>query len=155
MAWMSTGNFGTSEQLIMPTSFSRRPHPTPVASGNNTSDIDAFVKAAFLKHMERVELKHEVVARLMGMTRQQLAMQLQPGGHLSVTRLLGLAEDTDGARLLQGFWTDLAEYVGLENADAVAAELKRFHGRLGWVIDRIQTRMAKAEIRELVERKRA
>ena len=126
----------------------------PLASGNNTLDIDAFVKRTFLTHMERLGLKHEAVAALMGISRQQLAMQLQPGGHLSVTRLLRLAEDEDGALFMQAVWTDVADYLGLDSTDAIAQELRRFQGRLGWIADKLQVRMAKSELRAVEQARR-
>lgn len=116
-------------------------------------EVDVFVKAAIVRCRDRAGLKHEALAALMGISGPQLSMQLQPGGHLSLTRLLLAADDDDGKRFLQMLWNEVAEFCGLENADAVAQELKRFHGRLGFIVDKLQVRMAKAEIRQ-VERER-
>ena len=116
------------------------------------TEDDAFVKAAILRCRERVGLKHESLAALMGISPSQLSMQLQPGGHVSITRLLHAAKDDDGRRFLQMFWTSVAEHVGLDDSDAVVQELKRLQGRIAWLADRFQVRMAKAELREVQRR---
>jgi hypothetical protein len=117
------------------------------------AEVDAFVKAAVVRSRERAGLKHESLAALMGISGPQLSMQLQPGGHVSITRLLLAADDLDGREFLQLFWTAIAEHLGLEDADAVAVELQRFHGRLGHVINQLQVRFGNAELRA-VEKKR-
>lgn len=116
-------------------------------------ELDAFVKNALVNRLERSELKQEVLAELMGISKQQLSMQLRPGGHISLTRLLLAAEDEDGKRFLQMLWTDIADHLGLENTDAIAQELQRFHGRLAWVIDRVQVRMARADLRAAIKKR--
>lgn len=118
-------------------------------------DVDEFVKAALVRRLADVGLKQEVLAKLMGISPSQLSAQLQPGGHLSITRVLLAADDDDGLRFLQLFWNDIAEHLGLENTDAIAAELKRFQGRLAWVVDKIQVRMAKADLRDVVKKRTA
>lgn len=117
------------------------------------AEDDVFIKAALLRSAQRCGLKLEVLAALMGITPPQLSMQLRPGGHVSVVRLLSVAKDDDGRRFLQMFWHDVAEHIGIQDFDAVAAELKRFHGRLGVVVDKLQVRMAKSELRQ-IERER-
>lgn len=119
------------------------------------ADVDEFVKAALVRRLADVGLKQEVLAKLMGISPSQLSAQLQPGGHLSITRVLLAADDDDGLRFLQLFWNDIAEHLGLENTDAIAAELKRFQGRLAWVVDKIQARLGREEHRDTMRMAKA
>jgi hypothetical protein len=113
------------------------------------SDVDAFVKAAILRCRERAGMKHEVLASLMGISASQLSQQLLPGGHVSMSRLLLAAKDADGAKFLEMLWHEIAEHLGIGELDAVAAELKRFQGRINWLANRIQVRMVRAELRQV------
>lgn len=103
---------------------------------------------------EVAKLKHEALAALLGLSAPQLSHQLAEIGHFSLTRLLRLVGDPHGRRFLQVFWGDVADYIGLESQDALALQVETLREEFRRVIDRIQVRMAKAELRRRVDDQR-
>lgn len=107
-------------------------------------DLEAEFSAAY----RRAGVKHDVCAALMGISSQQLSQQLAKRGHLSLRRVLLLATDRDGKRVLQEFWPRVADAIGLEESGSVAQQLKTFMAEFPKLIDKFQTQMVRAELRE-------
>ena len=114
-------------------------------------DLEAEFAAAY----RRAGVKHEAVAALMGISSQQLSQQLAKRGHLSLRRVLLLATDGDGRRVLQAFWPRVADHIGLETHGTVAQRLQTFMAEFPKLIDRFQVQMAKASLHEEEQRRRA
>jgi len=98
---------------------------------------DLVERARRIAHMKR-----DSMAEAMGISGPQLSQQLTARGHLSLQRLLMMAtQDDDGRKAFAALWLAIAEQIGIEDRDAVQAELRR-------LVDLVQTRMAKAELRK-------
>jgi len=94
-------------------------------------------------------LKRDSMAAAMGISGPQLSQQLTARGHLSLQRLLMMAtQDDDGRKAFAALWLEIAEALELEDRDAVQAELRR-------LVDLVQTRMAKAELRDRARKETA
>lgn len=102
------------------------------------------------------QIKHEVLASLMGLPASRLSDQLagRNSQHLSVQRVLLLAADPDGRRFLRVLCLKLAAVNGFDlEAEWQIAKLQLLASRL---IDRMQKRVpVKSELREQRERERA
>lgn len=94
----------------------------------------------------RAGLKQAVLAELMGTTEPRLSQMLAPGGHLSLTRLLTITDTEDGRLFWRYFLPALAGFVGVEQHDAVAAQLSDAREQFIDAINQVQRRMAKAEL---------
>ena len=72
---------------------------------------------------------------------------------LSAVTLIGTTGQgaTDGRRFVQYLWLAIAEEIGIEEEDALAAAVKAFARQ---VINGLQVRMAHAEIRELEQQQK-
>lgn len=114
-------------------------------------DLEAEFQAAY----RRAQVKHEVVARLMGISSQQLSQQLARKGHLSFRRILLLATDADGKAVLRELWPRVSDAIGLESSGTVAQQLRVFMEQFPKLIDRFQVEMLKTELIPHEERKRA
>lgn len=107
-------------------------------------DLAAYVVTA----RQRAGLKHEALAALMGINSQQLSQQLAGHGHLSFRRLLFVSRDPDGKRFLRELFLLIKEEMGWEDFDLIAA-------RVSDLINAVQVRQAKAQLRNREERKEA
>ena len=105
-------------------------------------DLAAYVVEA----RRRAGLKHDSLATLMGISSQQLSQQLAERGHLSFRRLLFVSRDPDGKRFLRELFLLIKEEMGWEDFDQIAA-------RLSDLINAVQVRQAKAQLREREERR--
>lgn len=65
--------------------------------------------------LDDARVKHATIARLMGISSQQLSQQVAGQGHLSFFRLLCVATDDDGRRFFQALMERLGPRVGLED----------------------------------------
>ncbi len=110
--------------------------------------IEGFaLEAAVVRCRIAAGLKHEVLAVLMGISSQQLSQQLaRRGGYLSLPRVLSVAKDPDGRRFLRLLWTEVADFIGIEDHDAVALQLAELRGRVATVLDKVQIRMLRVEL---------
>lgn len=98
-------------------------------------------------------VKHETCADLMGLTSQELthclALGSDPQGrHLSTQRLAAMTTDPDGKKVFAFFCILLAKRLGV-------AEIVETAAMVGRALDQLQVTMARAELRERTERKRA
>lgn len=85
----------------------------------------SFTKLWEAERSER-GLKNETLASLMGLTRPQLAQQLNERGHVSFQRFLMLLADPDGREFAQGLLNRIFSEVGLAHVDPFSTWLK--HG---------------------------
>jgi hypothetical protein len=104
---------------------------------------------------DEAQIKHDVLATLMGLSAARLSDQLAGRGsqHLSVQRVLLLAADADGRRFLRVLCLKLAAVNGFDlETEWQIAKLQLLATRL---IDRVQKRVpVKSELRESRERER-
>lgn len=108
-------------------------------------------KKAALRHIYRTalraaDIKHETVAQLQGITREQWSQQIDGDGHPSLARLAMLSDDPDGLRFLNYFLPMYAQMVSVWQIDAQAAQLERLT---------VELRMAKACVEPVAVRKSA
>lgn len=105
---------------------------------------------------DEAQIKHEVLAALMGISAARLSDQLAGRGsqHLSVQRVLLLAADEDGRRFLRVLCLKLAAVNGFDlETEWQIAKLQLLATRL---IDRVQKRVpVKADVRDERESRRA
>lgn len=119
---------------------------------------------AFHQARARVGMKHDTLARLMGIEPTQLSAQLAGHGHISLGRLLSVARDSSGRAFLRELLPTVNTWAGVDDADAMAqaivATLEAAGGRIAVqafsaLIDRLQVRMLKAELGAVTEKERA
>lgn len=92
-------------------------------------------------------LTHDQVAGLLNIPKQQLYQQLRLQGHFSLTRLVRLRDYPDGRRFLRHYWPLVAADMGIpEVADALNVA-----DAFQVLVDTIQVRMAKADLRAAAE----
>lgn len=117
---------------------------TPVPSSDQSELIDVACK--------RSGLSRKQVAAIYGVSPEQLYQQARGIGHLSLRRLLAMARDEDGKKFLRAYMPLVWKAMGFPDLDE-AMEIRDMFVRL---INRVQVRMAKAELEEHEdERKRA
>jgi hypothetical protein len=105
------------------------------------------LEAAVVRCREHAGLKHDALAALMGISSPQLSQQIaRRGGYLSLPRLLSVATDVDGRIFLQLLWAEIAEYLGIEDRDAVALQLAAFRERFQLLLDKVQVRMLRVDL---------
>jgi transcriptional regulator with XRE-family HTH domain len=112
-------------------------------------DLTVAVARAVEEARQSCGLKLESLASLMGISREQLSQELRGQGVISLSRLVMASRDVDGRAFWLAFLPALGELVGVEDLDAVAAQLRR-------VVAALDTRvMAKADLSTHVQRKTA
>lgn len=87
--------------------------------------------------LHEADVKHDTIARLMGISSQQLSRQVDGSSraHLSLFRLICIATDVDGRRFLRELIKQLGPHIGLEDRsiaeelDRIAAVLRSIHAR--------------------------
>jgi hypothetical protein len=127
--------------------------PEPVEAPR-TSGFD--LAPAIERCAKRAGLKHEALAALQGYSSQQWSNKLAGREHVSMPKLLSVASDPDGRRFLQYLWIDIAEYLDIEDYDALALQLRHFSERFQLLVDKVQVRMVKSDLDRLeAGRKRA
>jgi len=112
-------------------------------------DLTVAVARAVEEARQSCGLKLESLASLMGISREQLSQELRGQGVISLSRLVMASRDVDGRAFWLAFLPALGELVGVEDLDAVAAQLRR-------VVAALDTRvMAKADLSTQGQRKTA
>ena len=96
----------------------------------------------------RAGLKHESLARLMGISSQQLSQQLAGRGHVSLKRLiLAACGDADGKQFLHELFLLIKDEMGWTDFDAIAA-------RLSELVNAVQVRMARSQLQAREDERR-
>jgi DNA-binding transcriptional regulator YdaS (Cro superfamily) len=111
-----------------------------------TAAVD--LASTFATARARVGMKHESLARLMGIPAPQLSQQLAGDGHVSLRRLLGVAIDPDGRTFLQELWPLLSEQVGFDGADPAMAALGHALESVGSLIVRMKVKVQQESRRQ-------
>lgn len=114
-------------------------HPTSLSI--NWSDLFARARA-------RCGMKHETLARLMGISATQLSQQLGGNGHVSLFRLVQVAADRDGKRFLIELFSLLGHDLGFHEVDPLLETLAQMMTVTGTLLGKLQLRMAKADLRD-------
>lgn len=118
--------------------------------------LDFDLAAVWGAARDESQIKHEVLASLMGIPASRLSDQLagRNSQHLSVQRVLLLAADPDGRRFLRVLCLKLAAVNGFDlEAEWQIAKLQMLANRL---IDRMQKRVpVKADVRDERQRESA
>lgn len=83
------------------------------------------LREAITRACDAVGMKQETLARLQGISPVQWHQQLHGDGHPSLLRLVLVATDRDGRAWWRAFMPELAELVGVEDIDGIAAHLAK------------------------------
>ncbi len=112
--------------------------------------VDLFARAR-----GAVQMKHATLSHLMGISEQQLSMQLAGTGHVSLFRLAAVASDPDGKAFLRELFDLLADELGFGEGDPVGRAVSQALAALCAVIGQLErAHMAKASLPQR-ERRRA
>lgn len=112
--------------------------------------VDLFARAR-----GAVQMKHETLAGLMGVSPQQLSMQLAGNGHVSLFRLASAAIDPDGKLVVMEVLTLIGEELGFGEADPVARAVGHALSALGTVVGQLSMAKAKSVPADRRDRRRA
>lgn len=118
--------------------------------GINWADLFARVRG-------EVGLKHDTLARMMGISPQQLSMQLAGNGHVSLFRLTQAAADDDpvGKRFVETLLRLISHELGFGATDPTAAAVANLMVSVGHLMNHMQLRMAKAELADSGSQRRS
>jgi hypothetical protein len=110
------------------------------------SEVRVALRHVYQSALRAADIKHETVAHLQGISREQWSQQIYGDGHPSMARLAMLRDDPDGLRFLNYYLPLYAQMVSVWQIDAQAAQLERLT---------VELRMAKASVEPVAVRKRA
>jgi len=111
----------------------------------------------FLEACRRSGMTQDQVARIMGISPQQLAQQLRGEGHLSLSRLYAMSQDPDGQRFVWAYLPILAKAWNFPEAEiafrlcelAKSIDLKEvLRDSIGRIVDGFQVRLARAQLHQ-------
>lgn len=102
----------------------------------SATDIDAACRAA--------GLSIKTVAAIYGVSQEQFYQQCRGIGHLSLWRLIAMSRDPEGKKFLRAYMPRVLRAMGFPDLDE-AIEVRDMFLRL---VDRVQIKMAKAQIDE-------
>lgn len=111
----------------------------------------------FARTRGEVGLKHDTLARMMGISPQQLSMQLAGNGHVSLFRLTQVAADDDpvGKRFVETLLRLISHELGFGATDPTAAAVANLMVSVGHLMNHMQLRMAKAELADSGSQRRS
>lgn len=89
--------------------------------------------------LDDAHVKHDTIARLMGISSQQLSAQVAQIGHLSFFRLLCVATDADGRRFFQALIERLSPQIGLDDL-AIQQQLSVMRGQIDALLKAMRAR---------------
>lgn len=115
--------------------------------------VDLFARA----RGETDNMKHETLAGMMGISAQQLSMQLAGNGHVSLFRLTQVAgnDDPAGKRFVVALFGLISHELGFGESDPTAAAVANLMVSVGHLMNHMQLRMAKADLADVQQRRRA
>lgn len=96
---------------------------------------------------ERAQVKHDALAALQSIQPAQWRRQRTLDEHMSLPGLCLMENDRDGRRFLQALWLELSERWGVGEDDALKAEKHAAREAFMRLVDQVQVRMLRADLR--------